>query len=382
MTSSEVFAELQSTVADGGVPALLEKLAAQMLAQGQFHELFEARKMQIRHRLGLPLLYSDSADELDDDRSRQLEEGLYEACREVGTLLLQRGRVREGWAYLRPVGDKATVATLLADVEVDDDNMDEIVEVALHEAVDPARGYQIVLDNYGTCNAITTFEQVSYQLGRDDQQAIAALLLRHVHDELKSALVADITAQEGAAPAETTLAGLVADRDWLFGEHSYHIDTTHLASTVRFARTLTDEASLRLALDLTEYGRRLSDQFQYQDDEPFADIYPSNALFFQALLGENVDEALAFFRQKAETVDAFQVGTMSIEVYVDLLARLGRYDEAIDALINLTPENVNLVGRAPSLFELSTKAGHYDQLLKFCQDRNDVLGYATALAHA
>ena len=88
----------------------------------------------------------------------------------------------------------------------------------------------------------------------------------------------------------------MADREWLFQDNAYHIDTTHLASTVRIARVLADPADLRLALDLTEYGRRLSQQFQYQGDEPFVETYPSHALYFQALLGENVEEALAYFQ--------------------------------------------------------------------------------------
>ena len=34
-------------------------------------------------------------------------------------------------------------------------NIDELVEVLLQEGVDVERGFQIVLDSYGTCNSIT-----------------------------------------------------------------------------------------------------------------------------------------------------------------------------------------------------------------------------------
>src|SRR5690606_27894803 len=98
--------------------------------------------------------------------------------------LLQQGKAREGWMYFRPIGDRNTVRQALSAIEVDEDNLDEIVEVALHEGVDVARGYGLVLSHYGTCNAITTFESVVPHHPRPDQQAAAALLVRHIHNEL------------------------------------------------------------------------------------------------------------------------------------------------------------------------------------------------------
>ena len=116
-----------------------------------------------------------------------------------------------------------------------------------------------------------------------------------------ASLVADITQQQGKPPTETTIAGLVADRDWLFANDNYHVDTTHLSSIVRFALLVEDHEVLRLATDLTEYGRRLTAQFQYPGDEPFADTYPASALFFHAQLGEGVDEAVRVFAERAAT---------------------------------------------------------------------------------
>src|SRR5207247_1071093 len=126
---------------------------------------------------------------------------------------------------------------------------------------------------------------------RDEQAPAARLLLRQLHEDLVANVKADIARQEGQPPNAQTLRELVHDRDWLFQDNSYHLDTTHLAATVRIARALTDPDDLRLALDLTEYGRRLGQPFQYQGDEPFGEMYPANALYFHALLGENIDEA-------------------------------------------------------------------------------------------
>ena len=63
-------------------------------------------------------------------------------------------------------------------------------------------------------------------------------------------------------------------------------------------------------------------------------------------------------------------------------ARLRRYEEAIEAAIRLMPDNVHPVGFAPSLMELARNAGCYDRVLEYCRKRNDLLGFATALAHA
>lgn len=370
---------LQSELASHGPDAVLAKVAGQLRGEKKYHELFEALKMQVRRKLGLAIAYAESSDSLSEEKRSQLEEGLIAACREVGTLLLKEGKVREGWMYLRPVGDKVEAAELLAAVSPTEDNTEEIIEVALHEGVDVARGFGLVLETYGTCSSITTYDSTVARRPRKEQEPAAKLLLKRLHVDLVGSVKVDVARQEGSQPSETTLRELVADRDWLFHENSYHIDTTHLASTVRIARACSDPADLWLALDLTEYGRRLNAQFQYQGDEPFAEMYPSHAFYFQALLGENVEAALAYFKNKAEMLDPQYHTLVPVEIYVDLLARLGRYKEALNAAIALSKPGVQPVGLAPSLLELADKAGDFSAVLEYCQGKNDILGYAAAL---
>jgi hypothetical protein len=281
--------------------------------------------------------------------------------------------------YLRPVGEKAAMAAALRGSEPTPENLQDLVEIALHEGVAPDLGYAWVLANYGTCNAITTFEGALLQRPRADQQAAAALLVEHLHRELTANVRADIARQEGAEPPERTLAELVRNRDWMFADNNYHVDTTHLAATVRFARVLEAAAPLELAYDLTEYGRRLGSQFQFKGDEPFGDVYPSHGLFFAAQLGRQVDEAVAYFHEAARTADVERYGTAPAEVYVALLARLKRYREAIEAATELVPAGVRTSGFAPSLFELARLSGGYDRLLDVCRQRGDLVGYAAAL---
>jgi hypothetical protein len=280
--------------------------------------------------------------------------------------------------YLRPLGDRTAVAQALENVDPQQDRLDEIIEIALHEGVAPVLGYRLVLENYGTCNAITTFEGAMAGRTRTDQQAAAGMLVRHLHQELLANVRSDIARHDGKEPEGATLKDLVGGRDWLFAENNYHVDTSHLNSVVRLARLLEDAESVRLALDLTAYGRRLSRQFQFPGEEPFVDMYASCSLWFAALVGEQVDEALAVFAERAGAVDLAEQGPLAAETYIALLARLARYDEAIDAAARLLPQG-RASGFAPSLLELSRLAGNYDRLMEVCRQRGDLIGYTAGL---
>lgn len=373
------FDELQARLKEQGPPAVFDALTAQLTQEKKYHELFDVLLMRSRQQLGLPVILTTSIDDLPEPTRTHVENEYLAACRQVGKMLLDEGRLREAWMYLRPVGDKALVAKAMAKIEPNDENMQDLIEIGLHEGISPALGYELVLKNYGTCNAITTFEGALIGRPKADQQAAAGLLLEHLYAELVANVRADIERQEEKAPQEGTLAELVADRDWLFSENNYHIDTTHLASTIRFARVLEDPRLLFLAQDLTEYGRRLSRQFQFAGDEPFADVYPSHGLFFAAQRGEQVDEALAYFRDRAQQADLETQGTGPAEVYIALLARLKRYDEAIDAAIELVPPGVRTSGFAPNLLELSRLGGNYDRLMAVCRQRGDLVSFTAGL---
>ena len=379
MTTSEFFSYLEQELERGGVDAVLQKLDEELRRKKEYHELFEVLKMKVRRRLSLPLFYRDDGDDLEDEQRKALEDGLIDACRTVGMALFAMGKIREGWMYLRPVGDNAAVTRQLAHVPINDENRDEMVEVALHEGIDIELGYQLVLDHYGTCNAITTYQNFAHGRNRTEMQRPCGQLVRHVHAELLESVCSDIQRQEGKSPAEATLLEMLEGRDSLFGEYSYHIDASHLSSTVQASRCLDDPELLRLAIDLTEYGKRLDKQFQYPGEEPFVETYPHHQLYFRALLGEDVDTAIEHFRGRAQNIDAYQQGSIAVETYIELLARLGRGTEAINATIELIPSNVHTTGLAPDLLELAKDAEVYEPVLNHYRQRDNLLGYATAL---
>ncbi len=345
-------------------------------------ELFEALKMQVRYKLELPLLSSDDDELRTDAMDRQLEDGLLNACREAGTMLIEDGRIREGWMYLRPTADTSLARRLLSDVAITDDNYDDMVQVLLHEGIDIERGYQAIVDHQGTCNSITIYEQSLATRRRKDRQAAARVLLNHLYRELDTLIRSDIVRQESPADESESLFDMIDKRRWILQDGGYHLDTTHLASTVRIASVLDEPELLQKAWELTQYGRRLSHQFQYPGDEPFVDFYPAYATFYATLLGREVDAGLKFFERRARSIDTSEHGTAAIETYVDLLDRVGRPLQAIDTIIELVPRDIPTQRLTPLLIEI---AGHlppdadlaraYETILEYCRSQNDALSF-------
>jgi hypothetical protein len=367
---------------------MLDQMVQHFRQSRQPMELFEALKMRIRNQLGLRLVTSESEPSRPEAVEQQLEIGLLDACREAGTMLIEDGKVGEGWMYLRPTGDLGLAKQLIAKIPITDENYDEMVQVLLHEGVDVARGFQAVIDHQGTCNSITLYEQSLAGRSKDDRKAAAGRLLDHLYQELITLVRGDISRREAPAGDDQSLAEMIEKRRWILEDGGYHLDTTHLSSTIRIAAVLDDAEQQRKAWELTQYGKRLDHQFQYPGDEPFVDFYPAHATFFAILLGENVDAGLKVFQRKARSLDATQHGTGAIETYVDLLDRVGRHRQAIEAAIELVPHELPAQRIVPLLIEIAEKAeqedgaGVYDPILQYCQQHNDVLGYAAALHSA
>lgn len=380
----------------------IDEVIAHYRRERQPAELFEALKMKSRLAHGLSMVADPdepmpvAMTETEKQRERDLEEGLLDACRQAGAMLIQDGRVAEGWMYLRPTGDVELARRLLADIEITDENYDDMVQVLLHESVDLRRGYNAVLTHQGTCNSITLYDQAIASRSKADRKVASECLLVSFYNELLS-LVRDDFRSRGPkndvdqaaidADADTlSLGDLIAKYKWILGTGGYHLDTTHLSSTVRFATVLEDRDLIDKALQLCQYGRRLPADFQYPGEEPFVDFYPAHTAFFGALLGQNIDSAVRLFEQKARTVDINVAGAGAIETYIDLLDRIGRPAEALRAAIELFPEEVPTQRVLPELLAMARRAQTagdttgLDALEKFCFDRGDLLAVAAIAA--
>ncbi len=392
MNTTDLFDSLEKTVLENGPAAAAQLLANTMRRDARYPELFEALKMLHRIELGLPAVHTDLSgahlatqqETMLPELQDQLDKKLLGACAEVGTALMRAGNLQEGWMYLRAVGDRQATADAMRDVPVTQDNLDTVLGLLVHEAIDVARGTKLSLEMRGTCNTITMLDSVVSMRGRADQQAAVGTLVEHVQAELLSSLKSDIVRREkcdGTSPvhSETSLETLLSTRPTLLRDGTYHLDTTHLSSTVRFARILDNEQQLRLAVDMAQYGRQLHSQYQYPSEEPFADLYPMSLGMFRALLGEHVDSALKMFLQKAESLDPQEHGTVAIETYADLLTRVGKPAEALQFLIKKMPRGMRPFGIAPSLLELAEASQDFQAMLNHAKERGDLVGYAAAL---
>lgn len=282
--------------------------------------------------------------------------------------------------YLRPTGDTARAAELLRHIDANEDNVEDLIAVLLHEGVDIARGYQMLIDRNGTCNSITTYEQSIS--GRDKPARIAAarVLLDHFYEELCESVRGDIARNEAPAGADETLGEMLAKRKWILADGGYHLDTTHLSAVIRIARVLDDPSSLQRAYELVQYGRRLHHQFQYPGDDPFVDFYPAHLAYYGVLLGRDVDAGLAVFERKMLAADPATSGTAPMEVYTELLDRVGRSAQAIDVALRHVPDEVPSPRMVPPLIEMANRCGNFAPILQYCVSKSDPLGYAATAA--
>jgi hypothetical protein len=358
---------------------LFREVAQHFVEAGQFHRLFDLRLIQERRRLGLPVDRRAPIDDVEEPLRSRLEEGYLAACREVGELLLGSGRLREAWMYLRPAGDKLSLRSRLAQVVLDDQRADELIELALFEAVDPERGYAWLLGRNGTCNAITTLDGLSGQLAVAELAACAAVLVRHVYRELHGNLRGHLARLTGEPPPDLSVAELVDQHPELLAGGNYHLDASHLGSTVRYARLLTDPPLVTKALEIAEYGCRLPADLQYPGQAPFEETFPAHRLLFQATLGREVDAALEYFAAKARAEGDDAHSTTAVETYLILLARTGRASEALAAYSELVGRDRQLSPHAPTLLELASASGEWSRYQEICRERDDVLGFAAGL---
>lgn len=377
---SDPFSQLSETKTSGA-SAVFDKLIESLKASKDYHRLFDATLMRKKQQLGLPLLRPTSLDDVPSDKRTEFEKTYVEAAREVGQLFLDAGQIANAWLYFRTIREPEPVAKALAAMpsrREPGDDTEELIQVALFEGANPSKGVEWMLKTHGTCSTITSLEQQMSRLPADDRRQCAAILVKHLYDDLTESVRADVQRRMALAPPAGTLREAIAGRDWLFQEGNYHIDVSHLNAVVRFARFLDKSyPELKLAIELAEYGSHLDPQFQYPGDPPFDEFYPAHRHFFQALLGEKVDEAIAYFQEKLNAEPNDTDKQLIAYVLVDLTSRIGRWDDAVQLaeqhLLSLEDSS------SFSFAELCRDAGRMDVLQRVAQSKNDLVTFTAAL---
>lgn len=372
------FEELKRLATESGIPKSLDFLEHFFRRDKEFFKLFEVLKMRCRHKLDLPLMYSEQPDDLTSEQQQELEDGLLDACREVGTLLIRSGQLQEGWMYLQPVGDKKLSDGLIRSVKPNDENLDQLIEIAVTQGAAPVYGYELLLKHYGTCNGITTFDTQASRFDKPTQRLMAKAVLSHLHDELMENVGYSIT-QAGGEVQGRSLEQLMDENPDLLVGGAHHIDTTHLASVMRIARFTESVEDWGKAAAMARYGLALDKDFHYPGNPPFEDTYQDHLHFFNALLGKDVDQAIAHFEQKLKSVDVHEFGPVAHESLIELLVRIGRKEEAVDLSLQHLLGKHEPMGIAPTPFEIVDSESQQQKLMKFYESQDDLLGFAVSL---
>ena len=373
-----LFVELETVAEKAGIPAALDRLIEILRERKDYQQLFEARLIRKRYDMGLPLTQTRTGDQLETNQRREFEDYYIDTCRLVGRLYLEEGDIPRAWPYLRLIGDTQAVAEAIDKLPTEA-AAEQVIGIAFHEGANPRKGFEMILANYGTCSAITAFDQLAAQNPKDREHCLR-MLARQLFRELTENLRAAIAKREGQPPAAGTIAELLAGRDWLFDDEGYYVDTSHLTAVIRFSLHAQDPEVLGLALEMTDYGRRLSSRLQYSGDPPFDEFHVDAAVYLRAMLGQEVESAIAHLRGKiAASADKAAPAAAAL---VNLLVSHQRYDPAIEIaqqyLSDLSQDGV----ACPSILELCQLAGDYRRMAELARRQGNLLGFAAALAQS
>lgn len=367
----ELFRAIDQMTEGEPADSVLSFLTEEFRKQKNFPLLFEATLMKRRLELGLPLIQTDDFSSYPEPIRRAYEQAMVEAARQTGRLFLAEGDIESAWPYFRAIGEPQPVAEAIERLQPGEET-DAIIEIAFEQGVHPAKGLELILERAGMCRALTCFGM--YGGGRHRQQCIG-LLIRRLHAELVNSLRSAIETEEGRAPEPAPIPSLIEGRDWLFGEWNAYVDTSHLMSVVQYTPEVEDPGCLSLITELCAYGRKLSPNLAPRGHEPFENPFEDYGLFAGALLGHQVETAIAHFAAKVDRSQAEE--TLPAQVLLHLLVRLGRYEEALEVSLR------HLGGArcgdfCPSALQLCHMAGDYERLMALASERKDLLSYAAA----
>jgi hypothetical protein len=339
--------------------------------------------MQTRLQLGLPLVSRARIGDVPKDMQQAYQDGYIRAAREVGELILADRDIPRAWPYFRAIGDTGPIVQALETFDVtgpvtpeSQEALASTIHIAFQEGLHPRKGFELILNHHGLCRAITMFSAYPQGEGQSDS---LRLLVRSLHRDIVENLSRAISDVEGKRPESHSIAALIEGRNWLFDNNAQYTDSSHIAPVLQFSAELGDRETLRLAVEIADYASRLGAMFQYSDNPPFDRAYEDRAIYLKALLGEDADRAVRHFDEKAAAADANQDGYRPAEVLVQLLIRLERYGDAINAfrryLMDANPEDL----ACPSLPQLCQMAGDFGQLKQVAKQHSDPLSYMAAL---
>jgi hypothetical protein len=378
---SAIFDELQQRLTTEGPAAAIDRLCALLRERKNYQGLFYALLLKKRHELGVSPLPTGPSQDLPEAVHAPYEDAIREAARLVGRLYLDEGNIPQAYAYFRMIGEPAPVAEALDKLRPGEvEEIQPLVEIAYYHGVNPRKGFDLILERFGICNAITTVSNTEIPVPDDVREYCLKRLVRALYGELVERLKADIAGKEGTAPVSGSLRELMAGRDWLFEGDAYHIDLSHLEAVGQMSMSLQPGEELDLACELCEYGKHLSPRFwSGRGDPPFEGHFRDYAVYLAVLAGDEVEQGLACFRAKVENADAEEDRIRPAEVLVNLLLRLGRPAEALAVARRHLAGVDSRQLICPSITELCQRANDYRTLAEVAREQADPVHFMAGL---
>jgi hypothetical protein len=378
-----LFDQLEHTLRSEGPASAIDRLCRSLREAKDYNSLFYALLMRKRHELGVNPIPTGPASDLPAEVHTAYEAAIRDAAREVGQLYLKAGNVPQAWVFFRMIEEPEPVREALQKYEPgDDDDVQPIIQIAFYEGLLPRKGFDLVLSRYGLCSAITT---ASGELphGEEDKLYFVRALVRALYNELRHRLTAEIENRFSVPPAGAdappdtpgVVAKLIADRDYLFEDEAYHIDTSHLSSVVQMSMHLKPCLELDLARELCQYGKKLQGRFVGEDSSPFDRGYADYEVYLSVLAGDRVPEGLEHFRRKLEAADPEEVGTYPAEVMVNLLLKVGRGGDAVAVAREHLTKSEGRQLTCPNLNELCQRYGAYADLADAAKEHGDLVHF-------
>ncbi len=375
-----VFEDLERTLTQEGPEQAIDRLCQTLRDSKEYDKLFYALLLKKRHELGVSPVPTEAADALPSEVHAPYEEAIRQAAREIGRLYLEENQIPRAWIYFRMIGEPQPVVEALEHFQPgEDEDSQQVIEIAFHQGVLPEKGFDWILQRYGICSAITMVSGMEFPQPSVREYCIRALV-RALYAQLQERLCEEVRGREGSLAGEhPSVRQLIAGRDWLFADDYYHVDISHLSSVVQMCVYLPPCEELDLARQLCEYGAHVSTRFQYRSDPPFEDPYRDYGFYLGVLAGDQVEEGLAHFRAKVEKADPETIGTYPAEMFVNLLLKANRPREALAVARQYLATASNPQPTCPTIAELCRRNNDYLTLAQVAREQGDPVHFMAGL---
>jgi hypothetical protein len=368
--SSEAFDRLRALADSAGPVAAADALIEELSDGRDPTALFYAQLLKARVEFGVSPFPSGSSSDVPAEFHERYETAIREAARRVGTLLLDRGDIVKAWPFFKLIGEQEPVKLAIeAFAPGEEDDICPLIDVAWQQGVHPHKGFDLLLSRQGICSSITMVGSTNLSHAPDLRDYCIGKLVGALHEQLNERVHADLAQRGRPASMDAPLASLLTDD--LFADDAYHIDISHLQSVVQMATQLSAGPTLDMARELCAYGCKLSPNLKgHGGDPPFDESYDDYAAFLSILAGDNVDANLERFRKKA-AAGAAEGMTYPAEVLVNLLVRIGRDREAMDALREFLKDANPAEMSCPNLVDLARKTNDFESVALAARDAGD-----------